>query len=191
MRDQRRQQIIIAVLGVVLLAVVLKFWVFDGDGDGTGSATTRSSGDVTVPIGTTTTVDGIPDTPNTFDVQDSRDPFEPAIQVTPTTPTTGPTNTTTSTTGTTVPGQTTTSTTMTPTNDPNQTITLLSITRQSNGTFVAVVRVGGTVYDDVLEGETFGPSNSYRFVRARDDRCGDFQHGDTTFQLCENQSTNK
>jgi hypothetical protein len=65
------------------------------------------------------------------------------------------------------------------------------MTRQANGTYVATVRIGTQTYSNVLETNTFGPNNTYRFVRGLDDNCGRFQHGDVTFDLCENSSTLK
>ncbi len=202
MRDQRRQRILVAVLGVVLVAVLLKTVVLKGDGgdDATAptspAATGLTSDDGTAIDGglTTTTADpdAIPETPDTFDVFEGKNPFEPAIQVTPSTgsPTTTTTNST-GTTGTTVPGQTTTTTTA-PTNNPtNPTVTLNSVTKQSNGTYVATITVGGTLYSNVLEGQNFGPGDSYKFVKGTSDTCGQFQHGDALFNLCENFSTNK
>jgi hypothetical protein len=184
--------ILVGALAVVLLAVIAKFTVFGGDDDNDTTATTEPSGFVsTVPSGATTTTSDIPPTPNTFDQFDGKNPFEPAVQITtPTSPTTA-TSGTTATTGSTVPGQTTT-TTLPPTNNPDsQLFTLNSIVRQGNGTYLATVTIGATVYSNILEGETFGPSNTYRFVQGSNDNCGDFQHGDVTFNICENSSTLK
>lgn len=193
MGGQRRQKILVWVLAVVALAAIAKFTVFSGGGD-SNDTTPTSTPSVTVPdsIDSTTTTGGIPPSPNTFDVFGGKNPFEPAVQIT--TPTIATTTTgggTTSSTGTTVPGQTTT-TTMAPTNNPNnQLFTLNSITRQSNSSYVATVTIGSTGYSDILEGETFGPSNTYRFLQGTSDNCGNFQHGDVTFNICENSSTLK
>jgi hypothetical protein len=195
MRDAGRQKIIVAVLAVVLLAIVAKLTLFSGgDGDDAATTTAPTSQTITVPTGATTTTSDIPPTPNTFDRFDGKNPFEPAVQITSatTTPTTSPPTTSgTGPTTTTLPGQTTTTTTA-PTNNPDsQLFTLNSITRQSNGTYVATVTIGSTTYPDVLESATFGPSNTYRFLQGTSDNCGDFQHGDVTFPICENQTTNK
>jgi hypothetical protein len=189
MGGDRRQKVLLGVLAAVALAALLKFTVFNGDDDSPDTATpTSGASGLTFDDGASTT-DGIPDTPNTVDVFDGKNPFEPVIQITtPTAPTTtsgtGPTTTT-------IPGQTTT-TTAAPTNNPNaNAFTLQSVTRQSTGTYVAIVKIGSTVYEDILEGDYFGPNDSYRFLEGTSDTCGRFQHGDVTFTLCENTTTNK
>ncbi len=194
MGAERRQKILIGVLLVVALAAIARFTVFSGDDDNDDAATTSSRPNVTVPIDgdTSTTLDpnAIPPVDGEIDIFGGKNPFEPAIIIapptTPTTSTTVPSGSTSSTT----PGATTSTTT--PSNDPNnQTFTLLTITRQTNGTYVATARIGSTQYPDILEGTTFGPGNTYRFVRGTNDNCGTFQHGDNSFDLCENTSTNK
>lgn len=189
MGGDRRQKVLLGVLAAIALAALLKFTVFNGGGDDSPDATpTSGSGSsLTFDDGSSTT-GGVPGPPNTVDVFDGKNPFEPVIQIT--TPTTA--STTTSGTGpttTTIPGQTTT-TTAAPSNNPNA-FTLQSMTRQSTGTYVAIVKIGSTVYEDILEGDYFGPNDSYRFLEGTSDTCGRFQHGDVTFTLCENTTTNK
>lgn len=197
MGEQRRQKVLIGVLVVVALLAVARFTVFSGD-DGGDDASTTTVPRITVDLGgtTSTTLDpnAIPPSDGDIDIYSGKNPFEPAIIITP--PTSPSTTATTAPTGptTTVAGGTTSvaTTTTIPTNNPSpNTFTLLTITRQGNGTYVATVKIGTTTYSDVLEGTTFGPSNSYRFVTGTNDNCGRFQHGDVTFDLCENSSTNK
>ncbi len=197
MGAERRQKILIGVLVVVALAAVARFTVFSGDdgGDDTVTSSTRPNATVDLGNNTSTTLDpnAIPPVDGEIDIFGGKNPFEPAIIIAPSTSSTSSTTSTTipgATTSSTIPGATTTTTV--PTNDPNnQTFTLLTITRQSNGTYVATARIGSTQYPDILEGTTFGPGNTYRFVRGTNDNCGTFQHGDNSFDLCENTSTNK
>ncbi len=195
MGAQRRQKILLAVLGLVCLAALARFTLFSDSGNDSANTTTTIP-NYTVPIDNETTSTGgeVPPSPNTFDVFGGKNPFEPAIQVTtPTQPTTTATTIPggSTTTGSTTPGGSTT-TTVAPSNNPsNQLFTLNSITRQSNGTYVATVTIGSAGESGILESETFGPGDTYRFLQATSDNCGDFQHGDVTFNICENSSTLK
>ena len=211
--EGRRQKILLAVLGVLVLAFVARM-VLSGGGDdsssdspGTTSGTPVAGATTTSAAATTTTTAGGSVPPDTFDVYSTRNPFEPAFQETPvtsawTTSTTGYYGTTTttgyygttSTTGyygtTTTSGYvgTTTSTQPSYNPPPGTTVALLDVYMDGT-TAMARVQVGSTVYT-VAAGDLFGPGSSYRVV-SLDEPCGQFLYGDSPFELCEGQQVIK
>ena len=203
---ERRQKILFGVLGALVL--VFLFRVFMSGGGGGDSSTDRADrGAVTTTLpfalnpseddGVTDTVPPSDTSEGEFDVFAGRNPFEPVVggngvantvppATTPdTSDTTEPQSTPTSNTPPTTvsgdPGATTASTGV-PTFDPTRhTVTLLDVYTDSTGAYRASVQVDSTVYT-VGAGEQFG--GNYSLVTL-DASCGQFQYGDTSFQLCE------
>jgi len=201
----RRQKVLLAILGVLVLVFIGRTAFSSGGDDSSGSSATTSvegtsatSTVATTTAATSTTVPGDPLPPDSFDVYSTRNPFEPAFQETPTTvawttTTTGFTGTTATTgsAGTTTTiggGGTTTSTQPSYNPQPGTTVALLDI-YLDGATVMARVQVASTVYT-VVAGDLFGPNNSYRVV-SLDEPCGQFLYGDSPFELCEGQQVIK
>ena len=184
--ERRRLIVLLSIAGIAAL-VFAKLVLFNGGG---GSDTTQATLPVTVP---TTVADGATSTtapssrstrtPATFDVFATKNPFEPVIIVTPPTGGTTPTTPTTGGTG----GPTTT--TQPPSNEPEPgtSVALLDVFQQQDGTEMAKVQVGSTVFT-VGEGDVF--ATSYRVV-SLDAPCGQFLFGDAPFKLCEGEEVIK
>jgi len=200
--DTRRQKILLAILGVLVVAFGARMVLSGGGDDSSGGASTASTASPVLGATTTsatattsTTSDGAPP-PDSFDVYSTRNPFEPAFQETP--PSVPPTTTggyaTTSTTafgGTTTTGGAGGTTTSTqPSYNPPQGATVALLDVYLDGTAaMARVQVGSTVYT-VATGDLFGPSSGYRVV-SLDEPCGQFLYGDSPFELCEGQQVIK
>ncbi len=208
--ESRRQKILLAILGVLVVAFVARMVLSGGGDDSSGAAATTTptavQGATTSTAVTTTTEPGRQPPPDSFDVYSTRNPFEPAFQETPVTTVYTPSTTgypgTTSTTGyagtttTTAYGSTTTTgvggttTTTQPSYNPPQGTTVALLDVFFDGpTAIARVQVGSTVYT-VASGDVFGPGNSYRVV-SLDEPCGQFLYGDSPFELCEGQQVIK
>ena len=186
---------VIVIAGIALLAIVAFLGMKVLGGGGGGSNDSASGGTAATAVAgapaastTTTTAPDEPSTPNqSFDVFTTKNPFQPLV---------------TDSTGT---GGATTDTTSPPIDDSGGAVpppiippeqapaagTPVSVLEVSNatGTTVARVQVGSTVYT-VAVGETF--ATSYRVVSLdAATGCGQFQYGDTAFQLCTGQQTLK
>jgi len=202
-KDARRQKILLAILGVLVVVFVARMVLSGGGDDSSGAGSTTSTG---IPVAgattstatTSTTSDGsVP--PDTFDVYSTRNPFEPAFQETPatvagTSTTAGAYGTTTTTSGsggtTTTGGAGGTTTSTQPSYNPPQGATVALLDVYLDGTTaMARVQVGSTVYT-VAAGDLFGPSSGYRVV-SLDEPCGQFLYGDSPFELCEGQQVIK
>jgi hypothetical protein len=191
--ERRRLIVLGSVAGFLVVVLIAKLLLFGGGG---GSHTTQSSLSLpTIPArgttSSTTPSSRSTRTPATFDVFATKNPFEPVIIVTPTTGGTGVTTPTTpgsgGTTPTTPTGVTTPSTT--PSNEPAQgtSVALLDVFQQADGTPMAKVQVGSTVYT-VGAGDVFAVS--YRVV-SLNAPCGQFLFGDAPFKLCEGEEVIK
>src|ERR1700745_1238770 len=96
--ERRRLIVLLSIAGVLVLAGLLKFTVFNGGGGSSNSAS--PTGTVRPGSGATSSTGATPSTgqaprcaspPDTFDVFATKNPFEPVIIVTPgTTPATTP-----------------------------------------------------------------------------------------------------
>jgi len=185
--ERRRLIVLCSIAGFFVIVLLAKFVLFSGGG---GSHATPSAFPLGVASGgTTTTTPSARSTrtPVTFDVFATKNPFEPVIIVTP--PTTP---------GSTVPGTPTTvggggggstTTTSVPSNEPapGTSIALLDVFQQKDGTPMAKVQVGSTVYT-VGVGDVF--ATSYRVVSLAAP-CGQFLFGDAPFRLCEGEQVIK
>jgi hypothetical protein len=185
--ERRRMIVLGSILGVLVVAFLARMLFFSGGGGSHSAAPTSSI--TRVAGGATTTTSTTPSTrstqtPETFDVFATKNPFEPVIIVTPTTTTGGTTTTSTGSTPGTTPGGGTvgTTTTTTPSNEPSQgtSVALLDVFQQADGTPMAKVQVGSTVYT-VGAGEVFAVS--YRVVSINAP-CAQFLFGDAPFKLC-------
>jgi hypothetical protein len=194
--ERRRLIILGSVAGFLVVVFVARLLFFSGGG---GSSNTISSTLPTFPtnIPTTTSTTSPSSrsthTPATFDVFATKNPFEPVIIVTPTTGGTGVTtptgDTTPGSTPDTTPGGGTTATTAPPSNEPTpgSSVALLDVFQQGDGTPMAKVQVGSTVYT-VGVGDSF--ATSYRVV-SLNAPCGQFLFGDAPFKLCEGEEVIK
>jgi len=187
--ERRRLIVLCSIAGFFAIVLLAKFVLFGGGG---GSHATSPTFPLSLATGgTTTTAPSARSTrtPATFDVFATKNPFEPVIIVTP------PTSPVT-----TVPGTPTTiggggggggstSTTNVPSNEPSPgtSIALLDVFQQADGTEMAKVQVGSTVYT-VGEGDVF--ATSYRVVSLAAP-CGQFLFGDAPFRLCEGEQVIK
>jgi hypothetical protein len=191
--ERRRLIILGSVLGLVVVVFLAKMVLFSGGGGSKSAVTTATPTTLAAGQTTTTTTPSSRSTrtPATFDVFATKNPFEPVIIVTPTTSGTGVTTPTTGTTGTTgTPGTPGTNpsgpgvvtTTTVPSNEPAQgtSVALLDVFQQADGTPMAKVQVGSTVYT-VGAGDVFAVS--YRVV-SLNAPCGQFLFGDAPFKLC-------
>lgn len=188
--ERRRLIVLVGVAGFLVLVLLAKFVLFSGGG---GSHTTQSTITASSLVGGSTTTSTTPSsrstrTPATFDVFATKNPFEPVIIVTPPTDTTGPTTPTTPTTAGGNGGGTTT-TTAVPSNEPapGTSVALLDVFQQGDGTPMAKVQVGSTVFT-VGVGDVF--ATSYRVVGLTSP-CGQFLFGDAPFRLCEGEQVIK
>ena len=167
--ERRRLIVLSSIAGVLVLLLIAKFTVFNGGGSDSTSATLPPTTLSTAASATTAPSSRSTSPPATFDVFATKNPFEPVIIVTP--PTDGstppPTDGTTQTTGTSV--------------------ALLDVFQGQDGTPMAKVQVGSTVYT-VSEGDVF--ATSYRVV-SLDAPCGQFLFGDAPFKLCEGEEVIK
>jgi hypothetical protein len=184
MFQNRRQTVMIAVLGFAIVAF-LGMKVLGGGGG--GSTPAADAPGVSTPSGspgshkttastTTTTV------PETFNVFATKDPFESPIPDIP--PTTVP-NLSALLTAPTTTAPPSTPTTTTPSLNPNPTVTvsLLDVFVPSDGVTRARVQVSTTVYT-VQSGDAF--AKSFRVVSLDNKSgCGQFLFGDSPFQLCK------
>jgi hypothetical protein len=192
--ERRRLIVLGSIAGVLAVVLIAKLVLFSGGGGG-GSDTTLSSLSVpSFPPGLLVTTTTAPSarsthTPATFDVFATKNPFEPVVIVTPGTGVTSPTSG--GTTGTSGTGTGTGSPTSTaaPSNQPSQgaSVALLDVFKQGDGTPMAKVQVGSTVYT-VGVGDGF--ATSYRVV-SLDAPCGQFLFGDAPFKLCEGEEVIK
>jgi hypothetical protein len=189
--ERRRLIVLGSIAGVLAVVLIAKLVLFSGGGGG-GSDTTLSS--LSLPsftpglITTTTTAPSARSThtPATFDVFATKNPFEPVVIVTPGTGTTSPTSGTGTSTGT---GTGSPTSTAAPSNEPSQgtSVALLDVFKQGDGTPMAKVQVGSTVYT-VGVGDGF--ATSYRVV-SLNAPCGQFLFGDAPFKLCEGEEVIK
>jgi hypothetical protein len=191
--ERRRMIVLCSVAGFLVVVLIAKFTIFNGGGSGNTAATlplppsTEQTSDTSAPSARSTR------TPETFDVFATKNPFEPVIIVTPgdTTPTT-PSDTTPvspgDTTAPTTPGDTTAPTNP-PSNEPapGTSVALLDVYQLPDGTPMAKVQVGSTVYT-VGVGDVFAVS--YRVV-SLNAPCGQFLFGDAPFKLCEGEEVIK
>ncbi len=193
--ERRRLIILGSVAGFLVVVFIARLLFFSGGG---GSNTTISSSLPTFPrniptsTSTTTPSSRSTHTPATFDVFATKNPFEPVIILTPTSGGTGATTPTSpdTTPGTgTTPGGGTTATTAPPSNEPTpgSSVALLDVFQQGDGTPMAKVQVGSTVYT-VGVGDSF--ATSYRVV-SLNAPCGQFLFGDAPFKLCEGEEVIK
>jgi hypothetical protein len=193
--ERRRMIVLCSVLGVVVVAFLAKLVLFSGGGSSPSpipalSALSGQESSSTTPSSRST------GSPATFDVFATKNPFEPVVIVTPTdgtgstTPTT-PDTSVTPTSETTGPGDTAGSTTTTsiPSNEPapGTSVALLDVYQNADGTPMAKVQVGSTVYS-VGVGQSF--ASSYQVV-SLDSPCGQFLFGDAPFKLCEGEEVIK
>jgi hypothetical protein len=191
--ERRRLIVLGSIAGFLAVVFLAKMVLFSGGG---GSHTTTATLTVPSVVGGTATTTTTPSsrstrTPATFDVFATKNPFEPVIIVTPTTGPTGSTTPTTPGGGTTTTGGNgvSTTTTSTPSNEPapGTSVALLDVFQQTDGTPMAKVQVGSTVYT-VGAGDVFAVS--YRVV-SLDAPCGQFLFGDAPFKLCEGEQVIK
>jgi hypothetical protein len=184
--ERRRLIVLCSIAGLLVVVLLAKFVLFNGDGGSDSTQPTASLPTSVVDATTSTTAPSSRSTrtPATFDVFATKNPFEPVIIVTP--PTGGP-GPTTPTTGGGTGG--TTSSTRPPSNEPEPgtSVALLDVFRQQDGTEMAKVQVGSTVFT-VGEGDVF--ATSYRVVNL-DAPCGQFLFGDAPFKLCEGEEVIK
>ena len=192
--ERRRLIVLGSVAGLLVVVLLAKFVLFNGGG---GSKTTQSTLSQPTSVLDGTTSSTAPSsrstrTPATFDVFATKNPFEPVIIVTPPDGGPGPTSPTTpgtpTTGGTGGPGGTTSSTSP-PSNEPEpgSSVALLDVFQQQDGTEMAKVQVGSTVFT-VGEDDVF--ATSYRVV-SLDAPCGQFLFGDAPFKLCEGEQVIK
>jgi hypothetical protein len=189
---ENRRPLILAGVGVALVAAVLLIRLLGGGGGGTDdSGLTAPPAPPSGLSGTTTTTG--PQSQETFEVFTARNPFRPLVSITPGGGSTGSsggtsgTGTSTGTGGTsTGGGGTSTPTTVNNTGSggtaepgTGQHVALLEIFTDQ-GQKTARVRVGSTVYTAKV-GERF--ASNYQ-VTSLADRCGDFLFGDSPFSLC-------
>jgi len=186
--ERRRLIVLGGVAGFLVLVLLVKFVVFSGGG---GSHVQSTSPRLSIGASAQTTPTTTPSsrstrTPATFDVFATKNPFEPVIIVTPTTAGPGSTTPTTPTTG---GGGGATTTTAVPSNEPaaGTSVALLDVFQQADGTPMAKVQVGSTVYT-VGVGDVF--ATSYRVV-SLNTPCGQFLFGDAPFRLCEGEEVIK
>ena len=187
--------IVIAGIGVLVIVAFLAMKVLGGGGGGGSDSASSPSTAATAGAGapaasTTTTVPGAPSTPNqSFDVFTTKDPFQPLVTDSASTSFDQATTNTTA-----PPVDNSTGVTAPPTIPQAQApaagtpVSVLEVT-SATGTTVARVQVGSTVYT-VAVGETF--ATSYRVVSLdAGTGCGQFQYGDTPFELCVGPQTLK
>jgi hypothetical protein len=183
--ERRRLIVLGSVAGFLVVVFIARLLFFSGGG---GSNSTIASSLPTFPSviptsSTTTPSSRSTRTPSTFDVFATKNPFEPVIIVTPTSGGTGSTTPTSGGSG------GTTATTAPPSNEPAQgtSVALLDVFQQADGTPMAKVQVGSTVYT-VGTGDGF--ASSYRVV-SLNAPCGQFLFGDAPFKLCEGEEVIK
>jgi hypothetical protein len=187
--------IVIAGIGLLVIVAFLAMKVLGGGGGGGSESASSDSTAATAPAGapaastTTTTAPGEPSTPNqSFDVFTTKDPFQPLVAET----SSGSFD------------QSSTNTTSPPVADSGGVVpppipqdqapaagTPVSVLEvyDESGVVKARVIVGSAGYT-VAVGETF--ATSYRVVSLDTaSGCGQFQYGDTPFQLCVGQQTLK
>ena len=192
--ERRRLIVLGSVAGLLVVVFLARLLFFSGGGgsNSTISSTVPTFQSVVPTTSTTTPSARSTHTPATFDVFATKNPFEPVIIVTPTggggtgstTPTSGGT-----TTGTGSGSGGTTATTAPPSNEPapGTSVALLDVFQQADGTPMAKVQVGSTVYT-VGVGDGF--ASSYRVV-SLNAPCGQFLFGDAPFKLCEGEEVIK
>jgi hypothetical protein len=182
--ERRRLIVLCSVAGVLVIVLLAKFVIFNGGGSEKTQATLPLSSVVGGATSTTAPSSRSTRTPATFDVFATKNPFEPVIIVTP--PTDGSTSTTAIVPG---GGNGVTTTTAVPSNEPQPgtSVALLDVFQQPDGTAMAKVQVGSTVYS-VGVGDVF--ATSYRVV-SLDAPCGQFLFGDAPFKLCEGEEVIK
>lgn len=194
---------LVIALGVVVLLVIgfFGYRLISSDGDSDSSASSASSSSTTVGANgsdgsggastTSTTVPGEPVTPGqSFDAFVTKNPFQPLVSATAASTGTG-TNATTPTTATTVPVNSGTVAPAVPANQAPSASTPVSLLEvfDDGGVVRARIQVGVTVYT-VAAGETF--ATSYKVVSLDlGAQCGQFQFGDSPFQLCVGEQTLK
>jgi hypothetical protein len=166
----RERMIIVALAGVIVLALVWLLFLRGGGGDiegfQGGPTITRSP----TPRATTTPTP----VPETFEVFEGKDPFRPLVAPTQGSPAPQPTDS---------PGGSP-QPSAEPT--PGQRVELVEIFTQ-NGTRYATVEVNGKSYT-VKEGDTF--ADNYRVLDLTAE-CGTFVFGDERFTLCVGQEVLK
>lgn len=199
--ERRRLIVLLSIAGVLVVAALLKFTVFNGGGGSSNSASSRTEQpgtgltSSTESESSTSTSEASRSTspPATFDVFATKNPFEPVVIVTPdttpsTTPTGGTTPATTPAGGTTPTGGSTTTTSPASVNpSPGTSVALLDVFPAAGGVTQAKVQVGSTVYT-VGVGTVF--ATSYRVV-SLSGQCGQFLFGDAPFRLCEGEEVIK
>jgi hypothetical protein len=187
--------IVIAGIGLVVIVAFLAMKVLGGGGGGSDSASSASTA-ATAAAGapsastTTTTAPGEPSTPNqSFDVFTTKNPFQPLVTESASSGFDESTTTQTS-----PPLDNSGDATVPPIIPQEQApaagtpVSVLEVS-SATGATVARVQVGSTVYT-VAVGDTF--ATSYRVVSLdAGTGCGQFQYGDTPFELCTGQQTLK
>lgn len=202
MADKTVRTPLAVALGVVVLLVIgfFGYRLISSDGDSDSSASSTSSSTTAGANGsdgsdssstTSTTVPGEPVTPGqSFDAFVTKNPFQPLVSETAASTGTG-TNATTPTTVTTVPVNSGTVAPAVPANQAPAASTPVSLLEvfDDGGVVRARIQVGVTVYT-VAAGETF--ATSYKVVSLDlGAQCGQFQFGDSPFQLCVGEQTLK
>jgi hypothetical protein len=201
--DQKvsRPFVILAIVGAGLIVLLLGYKVLGGGGGGGSSdsaapastAATAAAGSPAAST-TTTTSPAAPNTPNqSFDVFTTKNPFQPLVTDSSSGGSSGSTSgsDSSSTTSTTTASGDATPPPTVPTDQAPSAGTPVSVLEvfSSNGTVTARVQVGSTVYT-VVAGQTF--ATSYKVVSLDPGTsCGQFQFGDSPFQLCAGQQTLK
>ncbi len=192
--ERRRLIVLLSVAGVLVLVAIAKFTIFNGGGSKSASTVAPTTAVVGASsTSSSTTASRSTQPPATFNVFATKNPFAPVVIVTPTTGSTGSTTPTTGGTGSTTPTSATTggstTTTTVPSNEPSPgtSVALLDVFQQADGTPMAKVQVGSTVYT-VGVGDVF--ATSYRVVSISAP-CGQFLFGDAPFRLCEGEEVIK
>jgi hypothetical protein len=183
--------LVIAGIGVLVIVAFLAMKVLGGGGGGSSATSSSTAG--TAAAGapsastTTTTAPASPSTPNqSFDVFTTKNPFQPLVTDSASTSFNLPTTDTSIPTSTDVTPPATIPTDQAP--SAGTPVSVLEVV-DAGGVVSARVQVGSQVYT-VHVGDTF--ATSYRVVSLDPTTgCGQFQFGDTPFELCTGQQTLK
>lgn len=187
----RKPFIVIGAIGIVVLVAFLALKVLGGGGGGSDDSASPSTAATVAPGApaastTTTSSPASPETPNqSFDVFTTKNPFQPLVASSTvsdqtTTNTSPPLDDTGGSTTATIPADQAPA--------AGTPVSVLEVT-DATGEVTARVQVGSEVYT-VKVGDTF--ATSYRVVSLDlASSCGQFQYGDSTFDLCAGQQTLK
>lgn len=179
--QDRRRLALIGGVGAGLVALLLVARLLSGGGGGGGTADTTFVPELPVVTTTTTTVPA-PEIPGgSFDVFATKDPFAPVIQID-----TGGGGDAGATGATGASGATGSSGGGSVTPSAGTAVAVVDVLDQ-NGTTVAQVRVGSTVYT-VTAGQSF--ATSYMVVGISG-QCVQLLYGDAPFQLCKGEEVIK